>query len=82
MSQESPQGTCQVWADPHLVMFPIDPAQQSLRMSYWCRSPGRMLVLKNKFIEVYVNVTEEPYWNEDVNKNVSFFLPIIIRILV
>lgn len=67
-SQDSPQGTCQVWADPHLVMFPVDPAQQGLRMSYWCQTPGRMLILKNQYIEVYVNVTGAPYLNEDVRK--------------
>jgi hypothetical protein len=66
--QDPPQGACHVWADPHLVMFPVDPAQQGLRMSYWCQTPGRMLILKNKYIEVYVNVTDAPYWNEDVRK--------------
>jgi hypothetical protein len=67
-SQEIPQGACQVWADPHLLMFPVNPAQQSLRMSYWCQTPGQMLILKNQYIEVYVNVTDTPYWNEGVRK--------------
>lgn len=71
-SQSSPQGTCQVWGDPHLVMFPVDPAQQGMRMSYWCQSPGRMLILKNKFIEVYVDVTDAPYFNEDVSQIFHF----------
>ncbi len=71
-SQESPQGACQVWADPHLVMFPVGPAQQGLRMSYWCQTPGRMLIVKNQYIEVYVNVTDAPYWNEEVRKIFHF----------
>jgi hypothetical protein len=67
IGQESPQGTCNVWADPHLVMFPNDPAQQNMRMSYRCHAPGRMLILKNKYIEIYVNVTQTPFWNENVS---------------
>lgn len=66
-SQNTTQGTCHVWADPHLVMFPINPGQADLRTSYWCQTPGRMLILKNKYIEVSVDVTGIPFWNEDVS---------------
>jgi hypothetical protein len=66
-AQASPQGTCDVWGDPHLVNFPSDPQQEGLRMSYWCQWNGRMLILKNQYIEFYVNVTEHPFWNEFVS---------------
>ena len=69
-SQESPQGACHVWADPHLLMFPVHPAEENSRMGYWCQTPGRVLVLKNEFIEIYVNVTKLPFWNERVDDEV------------
>ena len=66
--QQTEFGSCNVWADPHLVMFPVSSSQANLRMSYWCQTPGRMLILKNKYIEVSVNVTTAPWWNEDVGQ--------------
>lgn len=66
-SQTTTQGTCHVWGDPHLVMFPVNPGQVDLRTSYWCQTPGRMLILKNKYIEVSVDVTDAPFWNEHVS---------------
>lgn len=70
--QDSASGACRLWADPHLLMFPQDEAQEELRMSYHCTKAGRLNVLKNRFIEVTVNVTEEPYWNQDVRYDLPF----------
>ncbi|CAF0764195.1 unnamed protein product [Adineta ricciae] len=63
-AQSDDRGICIVWGDPHLTGFPTSQLQASFRSSYWCRWSGRMLILKNEFIEFYVNVTEHPFWNE------------------
>ena len=66
-SQESTHSVCHVWGDPHLVMFGGDLALENSRMGYRCFTPGRLTVLKNNFIEFYVDVTEQPFWNEKVS---------------
>ncbi|CAF1284863.1 unnamed protein product [Adineta ricciae] len=63
-AQSNNRGTCTVWGDPHLTGFPYSQDQANLRSTYWCRWSGRMLIIKNEFIEFYVNVTEHPFWNE------------------
>ena len=73
-----------MWADPHLLMFPQDEAQEGLRMSYYCTQEGRLNVLKNKYIEVTVNVTAKPFWNQDVRDNRPlcpsvFILSVLVR---
>lgn len=67
---------CHVWGDPHLIMFPMYETQKDIRSVYWCKTPGRMVVLKNKFIEVAINVTPHPFYNENVNQtlNISFHI--------
>ena len=67
--QDSALGACRVWGDPHLLAFPTDEAQENLRMSYHCTQEGRLTVLKNKYIEVTVNVTARPFRNQDVSVN-------------
>lgn len=57
-------GTCTLWGDPHLICFPVDPTQSDYREGYWCQWQGRILVVKNTFIQLYVNFTASPYWNE------------------
>lgn len=74
LCQDSSYETCHVWGDPHLLMFPMHPSQADTRAIYWCRSPGRMLILKNKYIEVSVIVTDKPFYNENVSQILNLFL--------
>jgi hypothetical protein len=82
MSQDSSYEMCQVWGDPHLLMFPAHESQKDTRAIYWCQAEGRMVILKNKYIEIYVDVTTKPFYNENVRKNVSFHLTFITPSLV
>ena len=74
MTQDPASGECRLWGDPHLLMFPVHESQTDMRAIYWCQSPGRMLFLKNKFIEIYVDVATYPYSNENVSRVFRFFL--------
>lgn len=71
--QDSPTEMCHIFGDPHLVMFPMAESQRDLRALYWCKSRGRMVMLKNPYVEVAVHVTEHPYYNEKVNINMDKF---------
>ena len=55
-----------------MLGFAVDPNQAGLRASYWCQWAGRMLIVKNEFIEFYVNVTDAPFWNEYVRPTLFY----------
>ncbi|CAF0846989.1 unnamed protein product [Adineta ricciae] len=65
MSNPMTMSNCVLWADPHLVKFAVHPSLSDRRPSFYCQSAGPMLVLKNRYIEITVNVTDRPFWNEN-----------------
>ncbi|CAF0764212.1 unnamed protein product [Adineta ricciae] len=60
-AQTDTHGVCTVWGGFHLVGFPVSSQQMNLRSGYWCRATGRTLLVKNPFIEFYINVTASSY---------------------
>jgi hypothetical protein len=58
---------CHLHGDPHLIIYPQTPGE--LRSQYWCKMPGENLLLKNKFVEIKVHVTEKFWYNERVQSH-------------
>ena len=65
-AQTETHGSCMIWGGFHLVGFPVHPQQADLRSSYRCRTANRILIVKNAFIELYANVTDNPYGTDYV----------------
>ncbi|CAF3702797.1 unnamed protein product [Rotaria socialis] len=52
------QGTCQIWGDPHLILFPLRPSES--RPQYWCNGQGEHIIYSNQWIKFIVTVTTTP----------------------
>ena len=55
---------CHFHGDPHLLTFPQAPGE--VRSQYWCKTPGENLLLKNKYVQIKVHVSERFWYNEQV----------------
>lgn len=56
---------CSAWGDPHFTKFPSDENDEPAEV--WCQEKGLLTMVKNRYLQGSIRVTEKPYVISDFN---------------